>query len=216
MKIVSLITARGGSKGIPLKNLVDVNGKPLIYYSINASLQSSVDETWVTTDSKEIADVSKKHEAKVLMRPDQLANDIIMPDDSLIHFADNEDFDILVFIQPTSPMIKKEYIDGAISMLLTDGYDSIFTAHKYHWLPEWLCVANTCTSVGWDVNARPRRQDIGQNIYIENGMFYITTRESLLETKLRYGGRIGMFEIPLLDSFQVDTQEDLDLIRKLI
>jgi N-acylneuraminate cytidylyltransferase len=70
--------------------------------------------------------------------------------------------------------------------------------------------------VGWDVNARPRRQDIGQNIYIENGMFYITTRESLLETKLRYGGRIGMFEIPLLDSFQVDTQEDLDLIRKLI
>ena len=150
------------------------------------------------------------------MRPDQLANDIIMPDDSLIHFADNEDFDILVFIQPTSPMIKKEYIDGAISMLLTDGYDSIFTAHKYHWLPEWLCVANTCTSVGWDVNARPRRQDIGQNIYIENGMFYITTRESLLETKLRYGGRIGMFEIPLLDSFQVDTQEDLDLIRKLI
>ena len=216
MKIVSLITARGGSKGIPLKNLVDVNGKPLIYYSINASSQSSVDETWVTTDSKEIADVSKKHEAKVLMRPDQLANDIIMPDDSLIHFADNEDFDILVFIQPTSPMIKKEYIDGAISMLLTDGYDSIFTAHKYHWLPEWLCVANTCTSVGWDVNARPRRQDIGQNIYIENGMFYITTRESLLETKLRYGGRIGMFEIPLLDSFQVDTQEDLDLIRKLI
>jgi CMP-N-acetylneuraminic acid synthetase len=211
-----LITARGGSKGIPLKNLVDVNGKPLIYYSINASSQSSVDETWVTTDSKEIADVSKKHEAKVLMRPDQLANDIIMPDDSLIHFADNEDFDILVFIQPTSPMIKKEYIDGAISMLLTDGYDSIFTAHKYHWLPEWLCVANTCTSVGWDVNARPRRQDIGQNIYIENGMFYITTRESLLETKLRYGGRIGMFEIPLLDSFQVDTQEDLDLIRKLI
>ena len=211
-----MITARGGSKGIPLKNLVDVNGKPLIYYSINASSQSSVDETWVTTDSKEIADVSKKHEAKVLMRPDQLANDIIMPDDSLIHFADNEDFDILVFIQPTSPMIKKEYIDGAISMLLTDGYDSIFTAHKYHWLPEWLCVANTCTSVGWDVNARPRRQDIGQNIYIENGMFYITTRESLLETKLRYGGRIGMFEIPLLDSFQVDTQEDLDLIRKLI
>ena len=66
MKIVSLITARGGSKGIPLKNLVDVNGKPLIYYSINASLQSSVDETWVTTDSKEIADVSKKYEAKVL------------------------------------------------------------------------------------------------------------------------------------------------------
>ncbi len=57
---MSLITARGGSKGIPLKNLVDVNGKPLIYYSINASSQSSVDETWVTTDSKEIADVSKK------------------------------------------------------------------------------------------------------------------------------------------------------------
>ena len=216
MKIVSVIPARGGSKGIPKKNIIDVNGKPLIYYSINASLQSTVDETWVTTDSEEIADVSKEHGAKVLIRPDELADDIIMPDDSLIHFADNQNFDILVFIQPTSPMIKKEYIDGAISMLLKYGYDSIFTAHKYHWLPEWLCANNTCARVGWDVNARPRRQDVGQNIYIENGMFYITTRESLLKTKLRYGGKIGMFEISLLDSFGVDTYDDLDLVRKII
>jgi len=216
MKIVSVITARGGSKGIPKKNIIDVNGKPLIYYSINASLQSSVDETWVTTDSEEIADVSKEHGAKVLIRPDKLANDIIMPDDSLIHFADNQDFDILVFIQPTSPMIKKEYIDGGINMILTDGYDSIFTAHKYHWLPNWLCVGNTCSTVSWDINNRPRRQDTHQNIYTENGMFYITTRESLLKNKLRYGGRIGMFEIPLLDSFGVDTYDDLDLIRKII
>ena len=105
MKIVSLITARGGSKGIPLKNLVDVNGKPLIYYSINASLQSSVDETWVTTDSKEIADVSKKYEAKVLMRPDQLANDIIMPDDSLIHF-----------LQQSKKLLERKEESGKTSM----------------------------------------------------------------------------------------------------
>jgi sialic acid synthase SpsE len=126
MKIVSLITARGGSKGIPNKNIIDVNGKPLISYSISASLDSDVDETWVSTDSDKIKMVSEECGSKVIDRPKHLADDISMPDDSLLHFAKNNNFDILVFIQPTSPMIKSEYINKGIKMIKSDKYDSVF------------------------------------------------------------------------------------------
>ena len=84
MKIVSVITARGGSKGIPRKNIVDINGKPLIWYSINASLKSNVDETWVSTEDKEIKKISLQCGAQVIDRPIELADDIIMPDEALV------------------------------------------------------------------------------------------------------------------------------------
>jgi len=217
MKIVSVITARGGSKGIPLKNLVDIKGKPLIYYSIDASKKSVVDETWVSTDSEEIANVSDRYGAKVLMRPKELAGDVIMPDDSLIHFTEDQDFDLLVFIQPTSPFIKSSYINEAVDMLIDINYDSVFTAHKYHWLPMWeVDMYGNFNPKGWDIDKRPRRQDIGKGTYIENGMFYVTTRESLLKNNLRYGGSIGMFEIPLMDSLGIDSQDDLELIRSIM
>ena len=111
MRVVSLITARGGSKGIPKKNLIDINGRPLIWYSIRASLDSKVDETWVSTDSEEIQNASVKAGARVIIRPDDLADDYIMPDEVLLHFAQHVEFDILAFIQPTSPLIKAEYIN---------------------------------------------------------------------------------------------------------
>lgn len=217
MKIVSVITARGGSKGIPKKNLIDVNGKPLIYYSIQASKDSCVEETWVSTDCEKIAEVSDFFGADVLMRPPELADDIIMPDEALIHFAEDQDFDLLVFIQPTSPLIKSIYITNAVDMLISKGHDAVFTAHKHHWLPKWKSDEwGDMSPLDWELNNRPRRQDIDQGVYIENGMFYITTRESLLKSNLRYGGDIGLFEIPLKDSFGVDTYDDLELIRKMI
>ena len=212
MKVISVIPARGNSKGIPLKNIVNLNGSPLISYSIKASLQSNVDETWVSTDSKKIAIISDGYGAKIEMRPPYLADDVIMPDQTLVHFATKQMFDILVFIQPTSPLIKPEYINIGIEMMKTGEYDSLFTVTEEHWLPRWDEDINP---IDWDVTDRPRRQD-KQKSFIENGMMYITTLDSLLETELRYGGRKGFIKIPLRDSFQVDTQEDLDLIRKLI
>ena len=98
MKIISVITARGGSKGVHRKNITDVNGNPLIWYSIKASLESNVDETWVSTEDSEIKDISIKCGAKVIDRPSELADDIIMPDASLIHAAESIDFDVMVFI----------------------------------------------------------------------------------------------------------------------
>lgn len=212
MKIVTVIPARGGSKGIAKKNIIKIKGKPLLYYSVNASMNSKVDETYVCTDDNEIREVALKIGSKVCMRPAYLADDIIMPDPTLVFFASKVEFDVLVFIQPTSPLIKEKYIDQGIDMIQTGKYDSVFTVTEEHWLPRWN--QNT-EPVKWDIYNRPRRQDMQLN-FIENGMMYITKRETLLKTKLRYGGKMGFIKIPLKESFQVDSNEDLDLIKKIL
>ncbi len=97
-KIVSIIPARGGSKRIPKKNLIKINGKPLIYYMIKASLESKVDETWVSSEDDEILRVAKKYGAKIIKRPEELATDTSSSESVLLHFADNCSFDILVFL----------------------------------------------------------------------------------------------------------------------
>ena len=102
MLIKSLITARGNSKSISEKNIIKVNKNPLIYYSIFASINSYVDETWVSTDNLKIKKISLNIGAKVIDRPKELATDYALNESALIHFADNEQFDWLVFIQPTS------------------------------------------------------------------------------------------------------------------
>ena len=212
MKIVSIIPARGGSKEIPNKNIIDVNGKPLLSYSIEASLNSKVDETWVSSDSKDIGKVAIDCGARFITRDKKLADDIIMPDATLYDFKYRVDFDVLVFIQPTSPMIKSEYINQGIDKLISEELDSVFSVKKEHWLPRWN---EKVEPIDWSIDNRPRRQD-KEPSYIENGMLYITRKETLTQNKLRYGGKMGFIEIPLYDSFQVDSEEDLELVRKII
>jgi len=212
MNVVTIIPARGGSKGIVKKNIIEINGKPLLYFSVEASLNSNVNSTFVCTDDDEIRDTALKLGSKVLMRPSYLADDVIMPDPSLLYFASKVEFDILVFIQPTSPLIKKEYINQGIDMIKSGKYDSVFTVTEEHWLPRWN---SKIQPINWDINDRPRRQDMPLN-FIENGMMYITKRETLLKTKLRYGGTMGFVKIPLKESFQLDSLEDLNLLKKIL
>jgi len=213
MKTISLILARGGSKGIPSKNIVDLNDRPLISYSIEASLQSNVDETWVSTDSSDISSVSKKYGATVVDRPSEISTDTSPSEEALLHFAHDIDFDIMVFIQASSPLIQSEDINKGLKMM--NEYDSVFTVHREHWLPRWTFE---CKPTGWGMDnwpKRPMRQEVSER-YVENGAFYITTKENLLKSKLRYSGNIGAVELPLERSFGVDTYEDLNLIKKIM
>ena len=209
MKIVSVILARGGSKGIPKKNLSNINGKPLIYYIINTSLSAEIEETWVSTDCEEIAKTSIDLGANILKRPLNLSTDTSSSEDALLHFADNIVFDILVFIQPTSPLLKPKYINKGLNMM--NKYDSIFSAYKEKWSAKFNIKGEP---LGWDILKRPRRQDV-EPVYVENGAFYITTKENLLKYKLRYGGNMGIVEMPFSESFQIDDYDELELIRKL-
>lgn len=212
MNIKSLILARGGSKGIPKKNIMDINGKPLISYTINSCLKSQANNVWVSTDSHEIIDIAKIYGANTILRPEQISGDKNKSEEALLHFAENIDFDILVFVQPTSPLLLAQDIDDGLNIMNIYNYDSVFSAYKEHWIPRWN-INNTPDN--WDIYSRPMRQDMPEK-YVENGAMYITTKKSLLSSKCRYSGKIGILEMPLMRSFQIDTYEDAALIKKLI
>lgn len=212
MKVVSVILARGGSKGIPKKNIIPLKGKPLISYTIEACERSISNETWVSTDCPDIKKVSINSGAHVLDRPIEISGDNSKSEDALLDFANKIDFDVLVFIQPTSPMLTKNDINGGLRLFGDEGFDSVFSAYKEHWIPRWTIEGNPHE---WDVNNRPMRQDVPER-FVENGAFYITTKKALLESSLRYSGNIGIYEMPMLRSFQIDTLEDLELIEKIM
>ncbi len=207
MKIVSLIPARKGSKGIKNKNLIDLCGKPLIYYSIQASINSLVEETWVSSDSDEILEISKNLGSKIIKRPKELSEDNSTSESALIHFAKNTDFDILVFIQCTAPLIKSKDINKGIQKM--NSFDSI------------VSVAET-TQMFWDSNGplydiknRLRRQNSIRR-YLETGSFFITTKKNLLKFNNRLSGNIGFVEIPKYRSFDIDDYDDLRLVKAIL
>jgi CMP-N,N'-diacetyllegionaminic acid synthase len=210
MKIVSVILARGGSKGIPRKNLINLQGFPLISYTIKESIKSNVNETWVSTEDNEIKTISKKYGANVIDRPFKFSTDTSQSEEALIHFAQNIESDFIVFIQPTSPLLDSKYINKGLDMMKK--YDSVFSAYKEHWQPRWT---KNNKPYKWDISKRPRRQD-KEELFVENGAFYINSRNSILKNKLRYSGNIGIVEMPLYESFQVDELNDLTLINKIL
>jgi len=187
----------------------------LFYYGVNhyyiiQQLHPNVQETWVSTDCPDIKRVAIDIGCKVIHRPVNISGDNSKSDAALVHFADNVDFDILVFIQPTSPLITAHDINIGLEKM--HEYDSVFSVCKEHWVPRWTLNVKP---FDWNINNRPMRQDIEEK-YIENGAFYITTREQLLKTRLRYGGKLAVVEMPLYRSFQIDTPEDLLLLEKLV
>lgn len=214
MKTVSIILARAGSKGIPNKNIISLNGKPLLSYVIEASKKSNINETWVSTDGEEIKQVAKSYGAQVIDRPKNISGDFSKSEDALKHFSDNINFDILVFIQPTSPLLNEFDINKGLELFNNKeyNYDSIFSAYKEHWIPKWT---QEVQPINWDIQNRPMRQE-KKDKYVENGAFYITTKKQFMKSNLRYSGNIGIIEMPNYRSFQVDTLDDLKLIGKLL
>ena len=207
MKVLTLIPARGGSKGIPRKNLIDLCGKPLLYYTISASLNSNVNETWVSSEDEEILNVAKKFGAETIQRPKELSRDTSPSEDTLLHFAYNNDFDIIVFLQATSPLITHGDINKGIALM--KNFDSVITVCE---LNQFVWFNN---KPSYDINKRKRRQDFPQN-YIETGSMFITTKKKLLKTRNRISGKIGFLILPKIRSFDIDTYDDLELVSHLI
>tara|TARA_R110002012_G_scaffold77447_6_gene196592 strand:- start:1880 stop:2518 length:639 start_codon:yes stop_codon:yes gene_type:complete len=208
----AIILARAGSKRIPNKNLVSLKGKPLIAYTIETALNcSSIQEVWVSTNCPSIKRVASTLGCKVLDRPEEMCADTSQSEEALLHFSENVDFDTLVFIQPTSPMLEVGDLSQGLSMM-RQGYDSVFSVRRDHWEPKWT---EDVSPDGWDITNRPRSQDVELK-YVENGAFYITSKSLLELTKQRYGGKIGVVEMPNYRSIQVDTNEDLILLENLL
>ena len=215
-KIISITLARGGSKGIPRKNLVNICGNPLLYYVLNSAKNSKfIEQVWVSTEDEEIKNYALSQGASVSDRKPELAQDSSKCEDVLKEFTKNVEYDILCFIQTTSPLVLSEDIDRAISLVLSGEYDSVVATTVETWVPRWRKEGDSIVPHEWDPTNRPRRQEMPE-LLIENGSFYITTREQFLNSGVRYGGNIGYVTLPLERSFQIDTDEELELISKLL
>ena len=212
MKVVTIIPARGGSKEIPKKNIVNLGGKPLLWYTAQASLASHSVETWVSTDCSEIKKVAESLGCYTINRPPSLCTDTSSSDAALMHFYQHVDFDILVFIQATSPLLEPKDINKGIEMILKEGYDSAFVASRESWLPRWTLKG---VPYQWDIKNRPRRQDV-EDKYLESGALYITTRAQLKKSGLRYGGKIGIIEIPNYRNLDINSPHDLQLVESFL
>ncbi len=206
-KIISIIPARKGSKGIPNKNLISLCLKHLIHYAIQASKQSIVEETWVSSDSDEILNISKKLGAKTIKRPEELSDDNASSESALIHFSEKVEFDILVFIQCTSPLVKPQDINRGIEKM--KNFDSIVSVTETHHM-FWNAKGPL-----YDINNRERRQDSIKR-YLETGSFYITSKKNLMKSQNRLSGKIGLVEIPKHRSIEIDTIDDLKIAELMI
>ncbi len=187
--------------------MAKLSGKPLIYYAIQASKQSLVEETWVSSDSDEILDISKNLGAKTIKRPKELSHDKATSESALIHFAENVDFDILVFIQCTAPLIKFQDINKGIEKMKSfDSIVSVSETHQMFWNADGPL---------YDIDNRARRQNSIKR-YLETGSFFITSKKNLLKSQNRLSGNIGFVEIPKNRSLDIDTFDDLKIAELII
>ena len=214
MKIVSIILARGGSKGIPNKNIINLNGKPLIQYTIEASLNSIIgNETYVSSDSNKILKEAKRVGAKTIKRPLGISGDFDKSELSLLDFINKIKSDILVFIQPTSPLITSNHLNKGINKLLNNkNLNSVFSVYEEHWVPKWDQYKKP---IDWDINNRPMRQEV-ENYFIENGAFYVSRTSLVKKNKLRYSPQFEYVIMNKEESIQVDSINDLNLISKIL
>ena len=212
MKTVALIPARGGSKRIKNKNIIDLCGKPLIGYAIEAAQNCDlIDSVWVSTNDPLISVEAKNFGVSVLDRPDALAGDTATSESALLHFAENAAFDILVFMQATSPLTRPEHLTQGIEMVANAQADSCLSVcadTHFYWDSRGY-------PLNYDLNDRPRSQDIEKR-YRETGSFYISKKEALLKSKCRVSGRIGYVVLPLHQSFEIDTYEDLRIVEAIM
>lgn len=219
---IVLIPARGGSKGIPGKNIKILNGKPLIAWSIEHAIEAAlVDEVYVSTDCSEIKKIAEKHGAVVpFLRPERCSSDVASTESVVEHFlgwaaTKNLEIDLLTLLQPTSPIRHPGRLDEAIKHLIDQKADSLVSVSKTH---KFMWKDLTRPNASYDIFNRPRRQDINKNdeAFVENGSIYVTRAWVYHQLKNRLGGKICLFEMSSEESFEIDDPLDFELVKFLM
>lgn len=222
MKIIAIIPARGGSKEITGKNLFPINGKPLLYYTVSACLNSTlVNRTVVSTDNDEISRVAKEIGAEVIKRPKRLSTDIAQMEPALEHALDylknKEKYNpnIIVLPQNTSPLRTSNHIDEALTLLIKKKYDSVLSGFPYH-IHIWNKINQTRIQPhSYDPSKRKNRQDLPEQI-LENGSLYATTLSAFKKSHCRISGKIGFYPMPMELSYDIDGMDDLRKTEKIL
>ncbi|MCW4040578.1 MAG: acylneuraminate cytidylyltransferase family protein [Candidatus Bathyarchaeota archaeon] len=216
MKTVAFIPARGGSKGLPGKNIKILNGKPLITYSIEQALNSEyINEVYVSSDSSDILNISKNLGAKTVLRPNNISGDTSTTESAIDHFISETDVDadVIVLMQCTSPFRRDGCLDEAV-LELKNGYDSIVSVSPTHKF-RWKVIDGNIHSL-YDYKNRPRRQDVEHPEFIETGSFYVFRRSNYIKERNRLCGRVGYHIMSEEYSYEIDTIHDFKIIEALM
>lgn len=215
--ILAIIPARIGSKGVPQKNLRQIAGKPLVKWTIDAVQNSKlVDNSVLSSDDNHILTLARAkttmHDRTPAFATDQaslesVVHDVLSSDDVF------EQVEVILLLQPTSPIRTGEQIDAAIRQLWDDGADSLVSVVKTHSFI-WQ-VSNGIAHSDYIFKARPRRQSIDAK-WEENGSIYAFTKEHWEKHHNRLGGKVTLFEMPEETRIQIDTELDFQIVEKLL
>ena len=220
--VVAIILARGGSKGIPKKNIIDFCGRPLIVWTIEQLQQANgIDSIWVSSDSEEILSISQDCGVEIIHRPHEISGDTATSESGWLHaikFIEDKNgpVDLVIAPQVTSPLREPSDIERGLRDFQQQRCDSMFSCSVAEDLFFWSKNSDgTLKSINYDYKNRIRRQDIPKQ-YIENGSFYLFKPEVLRQYNNRFGGKIGMVEMEFWKMFEIDSMEDLKMCEALM
>jgi CMP-N,N'-diacetyllegionaminic acid synthase len=231
--VLAIIPARGGSKGVPGKNIRPLAGKPLLAWSIEAALASRVGRIVVSSDSTEILEVATRYGAEPLERPAELATDDAPTDEVLVHAlvalgVDGYHPDLVVLLQPTVPVRRAGLIEECTWRLLETHADSLLTAYPLHfvwwqespsyWYDKTVGGSGRAAAPAWRTQCprRPPRQHMvaRELMWHEDGSVFVCRAELLRTTGRRVGGRMEVFETER--TVDIDTEHDFAVAEALL
>lgn len=219
-KFVAFIPVRGGSKSIPLKNIKELAGQPLVYWTIDAAVNTpQIDKVYISTDSDDIrrvvAEYDKENKEKIVVidRSAETATDTASTESAMLEFANNYEFENIILIQATSPLLTAKDLEEAINKYPKfDSMLSVVPQKRFIWKYN---EDGSVSPQNYDFNNRPRRQNF-DGFLVENGAFYITSREKLLETGCRMYGKVGCQEMNENSYYEIDEPSDWEIIEQIL
>lgn len=223
---VAFIPVRGGSKSIPLKNIKPISGKPLVYWTVKAACGCKyIDKVYVATDSGKIKETVESFKngaeaelfakVEVIGRSAESASDTASTEFAMLEFAGSYEFDNIVLVQATSPLLQSADLDHGFEAFHEAGTDSVLSVvpqKRFHWANDRNGYAKP---TNYDVFHRPRRQEF-DGYLVENGAFYITSKADLLKSRNRVSGNIKAVEMNEDTFFEIDEPSDWVIIEALM
>ena len=223
---VAFIPVRGGSKSIPLKNIKMICGKPLVYWTVKAACGCKyIDMVYVATDSNKIketvesfkvgTEASLFSKCEVIGRSAESASDTASTEFAMLEFAENYEFDNIVLVQATSPLLQSSDLEKGFEALNEEGVDSVLSVvpqKRFHWGNDEQGFAHP---TNYDVFHRPRRQEF-DGYLVENGAFYISSKADLIKSQNRVSGNIKAVEMNEDTFFEIDEPSDWVIIEALM
>ena len=227
-KILCILQVRGGSKGVPKKNIREVNGKPLMTWTIESAKKSRVfDSIWVSSDSDEILEVGRKEDVNTMKRPEELSGDKVLSVDSL-HWAVNnveelsgKTYDYVAELPVVCPLRNETHIKEAVEKLITTGADSVISVTqmtdkhpvRMKRITDDDLIEDFCSE--YPEGDAGRRQDL-EPCYIRNGGIYSMKRDTLMNEKTRHGKISRPYVMEDKYSINIDNEMDLRLAEVML